>query len=94
LACFYTCGPVGTCDYLLPNLRFFDQVTPLGYRHVPIYVYEVQVIRHCVALALTDDRTFKIWVSKYISNYSTHSDADAGDAATRLPRLPLHFLGL
>ncbi|WP_411846471.1 NmrA family NAD(P)-binding protein [Roseibacillus persicicus] len=47
----------GIFDYLLPNLRFFEEVTTFGDLDLPIYTHQIEDIGRFAALALTDDRT-------------------------------------
>lgn len=47
----------GIFDYLLPNLRFFEEVTTFGDLDIPIYTHQIEDIGRFAALALTDDRT-------------------------------------
>ena len=47
----------GIFDYLLPNLRFFEEITTFGDLDLPIYTHEIEDIGRFAALALTDDRT-------------------------------------
>jgi uncharacterized protein YbjT (DUF2867 family) len=48
----------GIFDYLLPNLRFFEEITTFGDLDLPIYTHRIEDIGRLAALALTDDRTF------------------------------------
>jgi len=47
----------GIFDYLLPNLRFFEEITTFGDLDIPIFTHEIGDIGRFAALALTDDRT-------------------------------------
>ena len=47
----------GIFDYLLPNLRFFEEITTFGNIDLPIYTHTIEDIGRMAALSLTDDRT-------------------------------------